>query len=201
MWRPGWLKKIAAWPAGEHPIHLGDDKSSFSQGFLKAAACAIAQPGRDIGNGAHRGGIANRGPAGATPGAAVCKLARAAALDGPWVLAWACGAIGASTTPTAACCLAWPRCWAWARPGGRPGSSATRKVMRRVAPRARKCSTTLVENHRPLPGGLRPTCITSNVAMRRCICRAASTASAATHAGQELAVTAPTPVWATPATP
>ncbi len=29
-------EKIAAWPAGEHPIHLTvTDKSSFSQGFLK----------------------------------------------------------------------------------------------------------------------------------------------------------------------
>ena len=45
-------EKIAAWPAGEHPIHLTvSDKSSFSQGFLKLLRVQLLNRGVTLATG------------------------------------------------------------------------------------------------------------------------------------------------------
>ena len=48
-------EKIAAWPAGEHPIHLTvTDKSSFSQGFLKLLRVQLLNRGVTLATGPPR---------------------------------------------------------------------------------------------------------------------------------------------------
>ena len=164
-------EKIAAWPAGEHPIHLTvTDKSSFNQGF-QAVACASCSTGRDIGNGAHRGGT-TVSPAGATPGAVVRKPHANAALDGVgcgvgvW-RDWREHYLTGSLLPGMATLLE--------RGHGLTVDLAQRYTQGDAAgwPHAhRKCSSPHSLKPPTATWRARPTCITSNVAMRRCICQA-----------------------------